>query len=179
MLKTRLPGRCPVFLTSSVALSPPSVSLWGHPWALFQPHFASIYPSLGSLLISISFIIWLPKGQETFPLSLSLNSRLRWSNTHLLHQLPSASLWVLSLCLKRGAGEQSSLSYGDTTLSSLWFVPLGVGTFIYQLVALTGILLLTAGSRRLLVSLLNFLYMFFFLSMYKIIVLSFPFSYTN
>ena len=82
--------------------------------------------------------------------------------TRLLYQLPSASQWVLSFCPKRGAGEQSALSCGDTTLSSLWFVPLGVGTFIYQLVTLTGILLLTAGSRRLLVSLLNFLYMFFF-----------------
>lgn len=40
--------------------------------------------------------------------------------------------------------------------------PLHAEPSIYQLVLLTGILLVMAGSRRLLVSLLNFLYMFFF-----------------
>ena len=132
-------------------------SLCGHLWALFQPHFASTYPSFGSLLISISFIIWLPKWEETFPPLL-----ITEFPTRSLHQWPSASQWALSFCLKRGAGEQSALSWGDTALSSLWSVPLGAGTFIYQPVTLTCILLLTAGSRRLLVSLLNFLYMFFF-----------------
>lgn len=58
--------------------------------------------------------------------------------------------------------EQSSLSQRDTKLSSLWFVLIHVETLIYQLSLLTGRLLVTAGSRRLLVSLLNFLYMFFF-----------------
>ena len=118
VLKTRLPGRCPVFLTSSVALSPPSGSLWGHLWALFQPHFASTYPSLGTLLISISFIIWLPKRKETFPLSLSPNSRLRWSNTHLLHQLPTASL--AAVCFSVGALIMSEAECRRAELPKLW-----------------------------------------------------------
>lgn len=145
----------------------------------FQLQITSINSSLRPLLKSISISMCLPKLEELFLLSLSLNFWLGWSHTHLVEQRLSASLWLRSLCLQGRLGDQGSLSQRDTKLFSSWCVPLCAETFRYQLVLLTGILLVTAGSRRLLVSLLNFLYVCFFLSMYEIIVLSFPFSNTN
>lgn len=94
---SRLPGRCPVFLTSSVALSPPSRLSVRSPLGLFQPPLCLYLSFPWDFIDKYLFHHLAAKMKRNIPPLLIPNSRLRWSNTHLLHQLPSASLWVLSI----------------------------------------------------------------------------------